>query len=151
MALQDLLNISSKKKIGLSEERVRAIIPAAREYIAFWREYPDLFVDFLVRGTRTEVKDGELKFYFYQRVFLRAAMRHQYLYAVFPRAYSKSFLSVMVLMIKCILYPRCKLFVTSGGKEQAAGIVKEKVQEICTLVPAFKCEIDWGSWCYPRR
>ena len=144
MALQDLLNISSKKKIGLSEERVRAIIPAAREYIAFWREYPDLFVDFLVRGTRTEVKDGELKFYFYQRVFLRAAMRHQYLYAVFPRAYSKSFLSVMVLMIKCILYPRCKLFVTSGGKEQAAGIVKEKVQEICTLVPAFKREIDWG-------
>ena len=49
MALQDLLNISSKKKkkLGLSEERVRAIIPAAREYIAFWREYPDLFVDFL--------------------------------------------------------------------------------------------------------
>ena len=68
MALQDLLNISSKKKIGLSEERVRAIIPAAREYVAFWREYPDLFVDFLVRGTRTEIKDGELKFYFYQRV-----------------------------------------------------------------------------------
>ena len=144
MALEDLLSISSKKKIGLSEERVRAIVPAAREYISFWREYPDLFVDFLVRGTRTEVKDGELKFYFYQRVFLRAAMRHQYLYAVFPRAYSKSFLSVMVLMIKCILYPRCKLFVTSGGKEQAAGIVKEKVQEICTLVPAFKREIDWG-------
>ena len=144
MSLQDLLNISSKKKIGLSEERVRAIVPAAREYISFWREYPDLFVDFLVRGTRTEIKDGELKFYFYQRVFLREAMRHQYLYAVFPRAYSKSFLSVMVLMIKCILYPRCKLFVTSGGKEQAAGIVKEKVQEICTLVPAFKREIDWS-------
>ena len=144
MALQDLLNISAKKKIGLSEERVRAIVPAAREYISFWREYPDLFVDFLVRGPRTEIKDGELKFYFYQRVFLRAAMRHQYLYAVFPRAYSKSFLSVMVLMIKCILYPRCKLFVTSGGKEQAAGIVKEKVQEICTLVPAFKREIDGG-------
>ena len=145
MALQDLLDLSqSRKKIGLSEERVTAIIPAAREYISFWREYPDLFVDFLVRGTRTEVKDGEFKFYFYQRVFLRAAMRHQYLYAVFPRAYSKSFLSVMVLMCKCILYPRCKLFVTSGGKEQAAGIVKEKVQEICTLIPAFKKEIDWS-------
>ena len=145
MALQDLLDLSqSRKKIGLSEERVNAIIPAAREYISFWREYPDLFVDFLVRGTRTEPKDGEFKFYFYQRVFLRAAMRHQYLYAVFPRAYSKSFLSVMVLMCKCILYPRCKLFVTSGGKEQAAGIVKEKVQEICTLIPAFKREIDWS-------
>lgn len=144
MALQDLLNLSEqRKKIGLSEERVNAIIPIVRQYIAFWREYPDMFVDFLVRGNRTEIKDGEFKFYFYQRVFLRAAMRHQYLYAVFPRAYSKSFLSVMVLMCKCILYPRCKLFVTSGGKEQAAGIIKEKVQEICTLIPAFKNEIDW--------
>ena len=144
MALQDLLDLSQqRKKVGLSEERVSAIIPAARSFIAFWREYPDLFVDFLVRGTRTEIKDGEFKFYFYQRVFLRAAMRHQYLYAVFPRAYSKSFLSVMILMCKCILYPRCKLFVTSGGKEQAAGIIKEKVQEICTLIPAFKNEINW--------
>ena len=145
MALQHLLDLSQqRRKVGLSEERITAIIPAAREYVSFWREYPDKFVDFLVRGTREEIKDGEFKFFFYQRVFLRAAMRHQYLYAVFPRAYSKSFLSVMVLMIKCILYPRCKLFVTSGGKEQAAGIIKEKVQEICTLIPAFKREIDWS-------
>ena len=130
MALQDLLDLSQqRKKVGLSEERVRAIIPVARDYISFWREYPDIFVDFLVRGKREEVKDGEFKFYFYQRVFLRAAMRHQYLYAVFPRAYSKSFLSVMILMCKCILYPRCKLFVTSGGKEQAAGIIKENFPE----------------------
>jgi hypothetical protein len=64
-------------------------------------------------------------------------MRHKYIYAVFPRAYSKSFLSMIVLMCRAILYPRCKLFITSGGKEQAAGIVKEKVQEICTLIPAF--------------
>ena len=77
MALRDLLELSqSRKKIGLSEERVRAVIPVARQYISFWREYPDLFVDFLVRGTRQEPKDGEFKFYFYQRVFLRAAMRH---------------------------------------------------------------------------
>ena len=77
MALDDLLAISSgRKKIGLSEERVSAIIPVAREYVSFWREYPDLFVDFLVRGTRTEIKDGDLKFYFYQRVFLRSVMRY---------------------------------------------------------------------------
>ena len=69
-------------------------------------------------------------------------MRYKYVYMTFPRAYSKSFLSVMVLMCRCILYPRSKLFVTSGGKEQAAGIIKEKVQEICTLVPAFDRELD---------
>ena len=48
----------------------------------------------------------------------------------------------MTLMCRCVLYPRCKLFVTSGGKEQAAGIIKEKVTEICTLVPAFERELD---------
>ena len=139
MALQDLLDLSqNRKKIGLSEERIRAIIPAAREYISFWREYPDLFVDFM-KGP-----DNNFNLFFYQRVFMRAAMRHKYVYAVFPRAYSKSFLAVMILMIRCILYPRCKLFVTSGGKEQAAGIMKEKVKEICTLIPAFEREIDWG-------
>lgn len=46
-------------------------------------------------------------------------------------------------MCRCILYPRCKLFVTSGGKEQAAGIAKEKVGEICQKIPAFQREIDW--------
>ena len=142
MALQDLLDLSTKrKKIGLSEERIEAIKPAVRQYIAYWREYPDMFIDFLQDGG-DPTKEKKLKFFFYQRVFLRAAMRYKYVYMVFPRAYSKSFLSVMVLMCRCILYPRSKLFVTSGGKEQAAGIVKEKVTEICTLVPAFDRELD---------
>ena len=140
MALQDLLDLSkNRKKVGLSEERVNAIIPVARQYVSYWREYPDMFVDYLLEMGNPQ----DFKFFFYQRVFLRIAMRHQYVYAVFPRAYSKSFLSMMVLMIRCILYPKCKLFVTSGGKEQAAGIMKEKVQEICALIPAFEKEIDW--------
>lgn len=143
MALQDLLDVSAKrKKIGLSEERIEAIKPALRQYIAYWREYPDMFIDFLQTGVDGEIPENGLKFYFYQRVFLRAAMRYKYVYMVFPRAYSKSFLSVMVLMCRCILYPRSKLFVTSGGKEQAAGIIKEKVDEICNLVPAFNRELD---------
>lgn len=142
MALSNLLDLSTqRKKIGLSEERINAILPELRQYIAFWREYPDMFIDFLQDGGDS-TKERKLKFYFYQRVFLRAAMRYKYVYMTFPRAYSKSFLSVMVLMCRCILYPRSKLFVTSGGKEQAAGIVKEKVTEICTLVPAFDRELD---------
>lgn len=144
MALQDLLDLSqSRKKIGLSEERVDAILPIVRRYVAFWREYPDLFVDFMVRGNTTEKKDGEFRFYFYQRVFLRTVMRYQYVYAVFPRAYSKSFLTVMSMMIRCILYPDAHLFVTSGGKEQGASILSSKVTEICKLIPSFNREIDW--------
>lgn len=48
MALQELLNISkNRKKLGISPERVEAIKPILRQYIAYWREYPDMFVDFL--------------------------------------------------------------------------------------------------------
>lgn len=138
MALQDLLNLSNQhKKIGLSEERVKAMIPEARKYIAFWRDYPDIFIDFMAQGTTFEL-------YYYQRVFLRGVIRHKYFYGVFPRAYSKSFLSMMILIIRCILYPGAKLFVTSGGKEQSAGIIKDKVQEICSMIPAFEREIDYG-------
>jgi hypothetical protein len=144
MALEDLLNLSTqRKKIGLSEERIEAVMPVIRQYVAFWREYPDLFVDFMVKGDN-EGKESDFKFYFYQRVFLRSVMRYQYVYAVFPRAYSKSFLSVMALMIRCILYPGVHLFVTSGGKEQGASILHDKVQEICSLIPSFGREIDWG-------
>lgn len=145
MALQDLLNLTQdRQKIGLSEERVTAIIPEARKAISYWREYPDMFVDFMAGKWLPEPPKETLTLYFYQRVFLRAAMRYKYVYAVFPRAYSKSFLSVLILMTRAILYSGSKLFVTSGGKEQASGILKEKVQEICTLVPGFAKEIDWG-------
>ncbi len=140
MALQDLLNLKSNvDKIGLSEERVRACIPVARQYVAFWREYPDLFVDFLVSKNNPE----NFHLFYYQRVFLRAAMRYKYTYAVFPRAYSKSFLAALILIIRCILHPGAKLFVTSGGKEQASSILKAKVQELCHLIPALHEEIDW--------
>jgi len=49
----------------------------------------------------------------------------------------------MALMCCCVLYPRSKLFVTSGGKQQASDILSSKVKEICTLIPAFEREIDW--------
>ena len=141
MALNDLLKITRKDKIGISEERIEAIKPILRQYIAFWREYPDLFVDFLQTGSDPE-RPKALKFYFYQRVFLRIAVRYRQVYAVFPRGYSKSFLAVLSLMIRCILYPGAKLFTSAGGKSQSASILKEKVDEICRMVPAFEREFD---------
>lgn len=140
MSLSDLMNISSStsSKVEISEERIKAQIPVIRQYVAFWREYPDIFVEFLC-GDNPE----NFHLFFYQRIFLRAVMRHRYAYATFPRAYSKSFLSVLILMLRCVLYPNSHLFVTTGGKEQAAGIAKEKSDELCKLIPGLKNEIDW--------
>ena len=142
MALANLLELSSSRtngKIGLSEERIKAQSPIIRQYVAYWREYPDMFIEFLC-GSNPE----NFQLYFYQRIFLRAVMRHKYAYATVPRGYSKSFLAVLVLMLRCVLYPGAHFFVTTGGKEQAAGIAREKAEELVKLIPGLKNEIDWS-------
>lgn len=159
MALNDMLTTKKTVKMGISKERVQAIMPILRQYIAFWREYPDLFIDFLLTGGRpilTEengtkyflLPSGEkvrvrFSLYSYQRIFLRVGMRYKYVYCVYPRAYSKSFLSVLIIIIKCILYPGAHLFSAAGGKEQSSSILQEKTQDICTKIPALKKEINW--------
>lgn len=110
-SLYKKLNITSTgDKMGMTEERMRASLDKSRGLISFFRQYPDLYLD--------SVKDPAEKFnfFFYQRLFLRAALRHRYMYATFPRAYSKSFLSIMALYLRCIFYPNSKLFIVSGGK-----------------------------------
>lgn len=110
MSLNSLLALESKleQKQNL-EERVNSQLENIRNRISFWREYPDLFID-EIKG-----ENSTFKFYTYQRIFLRAIMRHKYVFATFPRAYSKSFLSMMGLMIRAILFPGSQLFVTTGG------------------------------------
>nr|DAP22887.1 MAG TPA: hypothetical protein [Caudoviricetes sp.] len=48
MGLQELINLApDTKKLGLSEERLHAVLPQIRDFVSFWRDYPDMFVDFM--------------------------------------------------------------------------------------------------------
>lgn len=70
MALSELMGLSldkNQKKIGISLERVEAVKPQLRQYISFWREYPDLFVDFMQTGGDPN-KKVTFSLFFYQRV-----------------------------------------------------------------------------------
>ena len=141
MSLESIINLSiqdSNKKQGLSPQRLDLQLDNIRYLISFYRQYPDLLIDFM-KGP-----ESTFNFYFYQRIFLRIVMRHRYVYATFPRAYSKSFLSMMALMLRCMLYPGAELFVTTGGKQQAASITIAKIEEICKLIPALNNEINWA-------
>lgn len=51
---------------------------------------------------------------------------------------------MMALMLKAILYPGSNLYVSTGGKEQAASITIAKIDEICKLIPGLAREIDWS-------
>lgn len=82
MSLEHLLKLSEDKNIGvqeITEEVLLENIDEIRELIAFYREYPDIFVD--------DIKGEDCVFTFRptQRLFLRNVMRHKYVYAVFPR------------------------------------------------------------------
>lgn len=140
MSLKQLLDLSASHSLvkeEVSEDRLRQNLDFIREKIAFYREYPDLFVDD-IKGP-----DCTFNFRFTQRIFLRCIMRHRYVYCVFTRGFSKSFLAIMGLMLKAILFPGSKVFVTTGGKEQAAMITMSKVEEICKLIPSLANEINW--------
>lgn len=142
MALQDLLSKTKKsQEQEITKEIILKDIDKYRELIAYWRVYPDKFIDYLCSLNPENV----FHFYFYQRLFLRITMRHRYVYATFVRAWSKSFMSVMCLMIKAVLYPGAKLFSVAGGKEQSASILSSKVDEICRLIPALEKEIIWDT------
>ncbi len=93
----------------IPEESIKQHLDVFREYLSFFRSYPDKFID-LISGP-----DCPVKLFFYQRMFLRICMRYKYVFGTFNRAYAKSFLSVMTLYLKCIFYPGIKVFITAGG------------------------------------
>lgn len=105
------LGLAGKTVDSLTEDVVRANKEKLRKVISFWRAYPDLMLD------QIAAPKEKFKFFTYQRIFLRMIMRHRYTYCTFPRAFSKSFLAVLCLYLRCMLYPNSKVFIVSGGKE----------------------------------
>ena len=139
MALTDILSAVDKRELDAeaTEEDIKAHIKDYRDLIAYWRVYPDRLIDYYL----SLGNPYNFRFYFYQRLFLRALFRYKITYATFVRAWSKSFMSVMGLMLKAVLYPGAKLFTVAAGKEQSAEILSGKVDEICRLIPALEKEI----------
>lgn len=144
MALKDLLTVASgkkNKKVEIDKEKIKEHLPDYQRLIDYWRKYPDKFIDYLCSLN----PDNTFRFYFIQRLVLRLFMRYRTVYAVFSRGFSKSFLAVLVLMIKAILYPGSKLATVAGGKSQSASILSSKMLEICQLIPAIANEIVWDT------
>ena len=152
MALADILQLDNnfRTKEDISEERLLNCLEGLKKQIAIFRAYPDRFVDRLT-GYAQWCEDPNpnkepwkgFKFYYFQRLTLRALMRHKKVYIVFSRGFSKSFLSMLSLMLKAILYPNSELFITTGGKAQAASITMAKIEEICKIIPALANEINF--------
>ena len=106
-----------------------------RELGSYFRRYPDHFLDFIKEPNST------FNLYFYQRVYLRILLRYQRVMIVATRGTTKSYLADMAAFLKCIFFPNNKGFICAKGKEQAAKITQERLEEIFTHFPLLRNEV----------
>ena len=116
MSLKDLIITTEEKKkskkLDIDKRSVAANLEDYQRIISYWRQYPDKFIDYLCSLN----PDNTFHLLGVQRMYLRISMRYKTVYAVFSRGFSKSFLAVMCLMLKAILYPGSKLATVADGK-----------------------------------
>jgi hypothetical protein len=120
------------KKISSSFEKMASYWI---QYLALFRSYPDLFIDFILP------KDSKFKLYFYQRVILRIMFRYRKTYFTLTRGSSKSFLQILALYLKCIMYPEIKLMITAPQKQMASAIAQQNIESIWSFMPILKHEL----------
>ena len=123
------------KGFELTEEWVEKNRKGIEKICGLFTAYPDLFIDLI-----TPV-DSYFQLYFYQRIFLRACMRYRYHYCGAPRAFSKTFLSILAMILRCIFLPGSKVFICAPTKQQGAKVAKEKVEEILDKFPLLRKEL----------
>ena len=105
------------------------------DMFSIFTAYPDIFLDMIAPS------DNKIKLFFYQRIFLRAAMRFQKIYITACRAWSKSFLVILALFLQCVFIPGRKVFICAPNKSQGAQIAKEKIFEIYRMWPLLRKEV----------
>lgn len=106
-----------------------------KELCSYFRCYPDKFLDFI------SLPSSKISLYFYQRVYLRIMMRYRKVFITATRGTSKSYLQNLSFILRCIFYPRTKLFVTCVGKEQSAKISQDCIDDIFEHYPLLKNEV----------
>jgi hypothetical protein len=105
------------------------------ELCSYFRWYPDKFLDFV------SAPDSKIQLYFYQRIYLRIMMRYRKVFLTATRGTSKSYLQNLAFILKCIMYPKTKLFTCAVGKEQAAKITADNINDILDHYPILRNEI----------
>lgn len=150
MSLKDMLAESKNKELAhsrnkndedITKERLLEILDPMRRLIAYWRVYPDKFVDFMCSLN----PDNHFQLRLSQRIYLRSFMRHRRRYYTFVRGYSKSFLADLGMVIQSILYPGAELFTVADNKQQSADVLQAKINDIIKFIPAIGKEIIWDT------
>jgi hypothetical protein len=68
-------------------------------------------------------------------------MRYRKVFLTATRGTSKSFLQNLSFVLRCIMYPKTKLFTCAVGKEQAAKITADNLNDIFEFYPLLRQEV----------
>ena len=131
--------VEIEKGVVVTEEFLRENFDNIGDMLSIFTAYPDVFLDFITP------EDSNFQLFFYQRIALRAIMRYRDIYVTAPRAFSKSFITILGLMLQCIFMPGTKRFICAPGKGQSAQIAKEKIAEIYDRWPLIRREVVGGE------
>ncbi len=124
-----------EKNIVLTKDNVQANRELIEKYMEYFSSYPDIYLDLIAPA------ESKFHLYFYQRIFLRACMRYKYHYCIASRGYSKSFLSILAGILRCIFLPGTTMFLVAPGASQGVEIAQEKINLILSIWPMLGAEI----------
>ena len=128
-----------EKGVILNEDYLEENFEEIGSAMSIFTAYPDVYLDLI------KPQDSSFGLFFYQRITLRALMRFKDIYVTAPRAFSKSFITILALILQCIFMPGTKRFICAPNKSQAAQIAKEKIVEIYDRWPMLRKEIVGGE------
>lgn len=128
------------KGATLNEEYLEEHFQEIGDIMNIFAAYPDLYLDMI------KPSGSNFDLFFYQRITLRAVMRFKDIYITAPRAFSKSFITILGMILQCILISGTKRFICAPGKGQSAQVAREKIYEIYELFPLIRREIVGGEF-----
>lgn len=128
-----------EKGVILNENYLEANLEKIGNVMSIFSAYPDIYLDVI------KPQESSFTLFFYQRITLRALMRFKDVFGTAPRAFSKSFITILAMMLQCIFIPGTKRFICAPNKSQAAQIAKEKIVEIYDRWPLLRKEVLGGE------
>lgn len=131
--------IEIEKGVVLNEDYLKEHFDEIGEMFSIFTAYPDIYLDLI------KPQDSNFELFFYQRITLRAVMRYKDIFITAPRAFSKSFITILGLILQCIFIPGTKRFICAPNKNQSAQIAKEKIVEIYDHWPLLRKEVIGGE------
>lgn len=127
--------MATEKKKSVREiarDKEQKIMQTVAWRCAYYRANPERFVE--------EVLGIHLKLF--QKILIWAMMHYNYFMFIAARGMSKTWLTALFCVVRCILYPGSKIVVCSGTLKQANGVLLKIQDELMKMSPILCSEID---------